>query len=299
MIRNKKTLSGKLLESDFYPVFEDGRRVPERAPKQKRSTEQQEKYNQKQAEKKFIRLVNANFDEGDVIQHLTYCPENAPASLEEARKHIVNYLRRMKRHRASDLKKVTEALEALPDSEALREQRAELEARKKKLEQPFKYIYVIEKVTYKRGKYAGRDNWHFHLFMTGGIPRRKLEEIWPHGLRVNADSFQPKRFGPEAAARYMSKDPQGSKRFCCSRNLDKPKTSKPQDGKITPRGLARLAQQRVDDREYWERKYKGYSFLRCYARYNEYNGYWYVSVVMYKKDGGEPPHWGYDDWMDG
>ena len=60
-----------------------------------------------------------------------------------------------------------------------------------------------------------------------------------------------------------------------------------------------MATQRVDDREYWEKRYKGYRFIRCYSRYNDYNGYWYVSVVMYRvKDGQAPPDWNVEEWMD-
>ncbi len=297
MIREKHTKSGKLFEADFYPVWNDGRRMPSRSPKKKRSTPEQERYNKRQAEKKLIRLVNTNFDEEDIIMHPTYSPEKAPQSKDEARHDIINYLRRVKTRRKSELKRTVSALEALPDSEALKEQRKELEIRKAKLEAPFKYIYVIERVQYKTGKYKGRDNWHFHLFITGGVPRKELEKMWSNGLRTNADNFQPEKYGPEAIAKYMSKDPQGSKRFCCSRNLEKPKTPKPKDGRISPRGVAKLAQERAEDREYWEKRYKGYRFIKTYARYNDYNGHWYLSVVMYKADDGALPRWEVEEWL--
>ena len=76
--RERKIKSGKLLEVDFYPVFDDGRKVPTRAPKTKRSTPEQEKYNQNQAIKKFVRLVNANFDGEDVFMTVTYNTGQAP-----------------------------------------------------------------------------------------------------------------------------------------------------------------------------------------------------------------------------
>ena len=63
--REKKTKSGPLLEVDFYPVFEDGRRLPTRPIKTKRSTKEQAEYNRRQAEKKIVRLVNANFGADD------------------------------------------------------------------------------------------------------------------------------------------------------------------------------------------------------------------------------------------
>lgn len=290
MIREKHTKSGKLFEADFYPIWNDGRRLPSRAPKTNKSTEEQARYNKRQAEKKLIRLVNTNFDTGDVFMSPTYEQSKAPQSEEEARRDIVNYLRRVKRKRNSELKRITKLLSENPEDKKLKEQ-------KEQLEKPFKYIYVIEKVTYKTGKYAGRDNWHFHLFLTGGVDRDTLEDMWPNGIRTNADRFQPEKFGPEAAAKYMSKAPQGSKRFCCSRNLDKPKTSKPKDGRISARGVQMLATQRIDDKEYWERRYKGYRFVKCYARYNEYNGNWYVSVVMYKASGAELPKWEVEEWI--
>ena len=69
------------------------------------------------------------------------------------------------------------------------------------------------------------------------------------------------------------------------------------DGKITRRGVERMAKERVDDREYWEKRYKGYRFVKCYARYNNFNGYWYVSVVMYKT-AGAPPKWDIKEWLE-
>lgn len=297
MIREKHIKSGKLFEADFYPVWDDGRRMPSRAPKTKPSTAAQAKYNKLQAVKKLVRFINANFDEQDIIMHPTYEQAKAPQCEEDARKDLINYLRRVKNRRVSELKKVEKVLAALPDTETLAEQRKELENRRRKLMAPFKYVYCIEKVEYKTGRYAGRDNWHFHLFITGGITRNILEAMWTNGLRTNADQFQPEKYGPEAIAKYMAKDPQGAKRWVCSRNLDKPVESKPKDGKISRRGVATMAQLRVDDASYWENRYKGYKFIRCYARYNDYNGHWYVSVVMYKNDSGPPPRWNQEEWL--
>lgn len=302
MQREKRTYSGPLLEADFYPVFKDGRRLPSRAPKTKASTEEQKRYNRIQATKKFIRLANENFDNTDYLMHPTYTPESAPQSEEEARRDMVNYLRRVKTKRASEIKRLQKDLDAaedaaskMPDNKFLSSGVEKLKAAIDKLKAPFKYIYVIEKQTYKRGIYAGRANWHFHLFMTGGISSRVLEGMWTGGLRTNCNNYQPDKFGPEAAARYMSKDPQGAKRFVYSRNLSKP-NEKIKDGEISRRSVERMATVHVDDHEFWEKRYKGYKFVRCYPRYNEYNGHWYVSAIMYKTD-GEAPRWEEDEWI--
>lgn len=301
MQREKKTISGSLLEIDYYPVTAGGARRQTRAPKTKPSVEAQKKYNRVMAAKKLIRLVNANFDKGDLFLHPTYQPQNAPKTEEEARRDITNYMRRIKCRRESELKKAKKELSELkgildimPAAKHVSGRAKKLEKLIKKLSQPFRYIYVIEKQTYKTGALAGRANWHFHCFITGGLDRAGLEELWQHS--INADLFRPDKFGPEAAARYIAKDPRGSKRFSCSRNLIRPK-EKIRDGAISRFGVEQLAKNRIDDAAYWEKRYKGYKFIRCYARYNEYNGYWYVSAVMYKAEGDIPPSWKMDEWI--
>ena len=292
MQREKITKSGRLLEADFYPILSDGRRAPSRAPKSKRSTAEQERYNRKMAVKNFVRLVNANFDTGDVYMHPTYCPGNAPYTLEDAKRDAANYFRRVKTRRASELARLKALLEKNPEDE----ERAELV---RALEKPFKYAYRIEEEVYKRGERKGKSNFHFHLFMTGGLALSVIEDTWPHGARVNANRYQPERFGPEAAARYAAKEGQGKLKLGYSKNLARPVSPKPKDGRISAKGVERLAKLRSDDKAFWEKRYKGYTFVRCYSRYNEYNGYWYVSVVMYKKEGaGDLPPWSVDDWLD-
>lgn len=298
MIREKQTVSGRLFEADFYPVWNDGRRMPSRVPKHKRSTAEQQKYNHKQAVKNCIRMINVNFNETDHILHPTYEPSKAPQNEKQARRDLQNALKRLKRRREKELKITEQALAAIPNIKELESQRNILEKKRDKLNEPFKYIYVVEKVTYKSGKYAGRDNWHFHLFITGGLDRDETEKMWHGGMRTNCDRFQPDKFGPEAMAKYMMKDPQGSKRFVHSRNLQKPNPPKIRDGKITKRGVERLAKFRNDDAEYWENRYKGYRFVRCFQRYNSYNGHYYVSVVMIKTEGKELPQWRLEEWID-
>lgn len=299
MTREKRTYSGKLLDVDFYPVFSDGRRVPSRAPKTKRSTEEQEKYNKNKAVREFVRIVNANFDKYDYWFHPTFFPQYAPQDEAEARRILRNYLQRVKRRRVTELKKAKKAYAAMPNIPELRDERKKLKKRIKVLKRPFKTAIRVEQVIYKSGIHKGRVNWHYHIFVTGGLDDRTMERLWDKGVRVNCNNFQPERFGSEAAAKYMVKSETefGKKLYTCSRNMTKPKTPDPskRDGRTSQYQLERWAKERVDDAAFWERKYKGYKFVRCFPRKNPFNGRWYVSVIMYRTT-EDPPPWAFEDW---
>ncbi len=299
MTREKRTYSGKLLDVDFYPVFADGRRVPSRAPKAKRSTEEQEKYNHAQAVRKCVRIINANFDKQDYFFHPTFFPQYAPQDEAEARRILRNYFERVKRRRITELKKAKKAYSAMPDIPALREERKKLKQRIKVLNRPFKTVCRLEEVIYKSGLHKGRVNWHYHIFVTGGLDDKTMERLWDKGVRVNCNNFQPHRFGPEAAAKYMTKSEAefGKKLYTCSHNITKPKVPDPskRDGRTSQYELERWAKEREDDAAFWERKYKGYKFVKCFPRKNPFNGRWYVSVIMYRTTDSPPP-WAFEDW---
>ena len=67
------------------------------------------------------------------------------------------------------------------------------------------------------------------------------------------------------------------------------------DGRTSNRQLEHWAKERIDDAAFWERRYKGYRFVRCFARKNPFNGHWYLSVIMYRTD-SDPPPWALEDW---
>ncbi len=303
MQREKKTYSGPLLEVNFYPVWSDGRKMPSRSPKTKATSAEMQRYNKNCAVKKFIRIVNANFDTDDYFMHPTYSPDKIPQNEDAARRDMINFLRRVKARRVRRLKEkkaqLAEAKEALrlsPGNGFLCDSVASLKKDIKKLSKPLKYAYVMEKVTYKTGKNKGKDNFHFHLFLTGGLDAKEIESMWTNGLRSNCDFFQPEKFGPEAAAKYMLKDPHGAKRFVCSKNMQK-SVERVRDGKVSKAKVEKMAKLRVDDRAYWEKLYPGYKLIKCYATFNEFNAHWYVSAVLYKTDGDTPP-WDFEGWRE-
>ena len=250
MYREKKIYSGKILEVELYPVYKSGREIPRRAKKEKLSTKEQKNLNDKNARKKLTRLINTNFGEGDIVIHPTYRDSEMPSTEQEARRDIVNYIRRIKTYRKRN---------DLPE---------------------LKYIYVIE---CKVSKKTGVMRWHFHMIMSK-MDRDTAEKMWKYGDFTNADRLQPNEYGCEAIARYMTKEPQGKKRWAQSKNLQEPYIPPPKDGRIGKQGVRKMATQYVEDKEYFEKRYKGYQFLKCVPIFNDYNGYWYIEIVMRRKD---------------
>lgn len=283
-IAEKQQKADKLMFVNFYPVFKNGNKKPVRAKKENRTSDEQQRYNRAMAIRKMILLVNSNFTSEDFYIHPTFTAENEPKDEKEARKEIKNFFRRVKRYRENQLKElkkqykaILKELEKYPESEIIKREKKKLKADIKAWSRDFKYIYAIEKA----------NKWHFHLFMTGsGMTKSEINELWSKG-RIKNDKYDPETFGPEAAAAYMAKDPKGAKSFAYSQNLRKPKEKK----KLANFGYQRhhkIATERVDDKKYWERKYKGYKFLRCNSRINPYNNCWYTTVVLYRTS-EEPP----------
>lgn len=111
----------------------------------------QARVNQRNAEKKLIRLLHANFTDGDIILHLTYATSSAPQKTTAAQRDLYNFVRRTKR----------------------RYERAELEC---------KYISCTE--------YSDRNGRvHHHLIISGGLNRDELEKLWRKGY-ANSEILQ-------------------------------------------------------------------------------------------------------------
>lgn len=253
MYREQDIKSGKMFEALFYPIRYDGIKISEYSIRNKKSLEDYKKQNEENAKRYIVRLVNANFDENDIFMHPTYADGYAPQTEKQARRDISNYFRRVRRWR------------------------------KKHGLSELKYIYVLERTVNKK---IGRVNWHFHIFMSG-MDRDIAEKMWRKGIKVNANRFQPEQFGQEAAARYIAKayskdESKGKRKWSSSTNLKKPDYRPPKDGKVKRRGIERMATLHKDDAKYWERRYKGYRFISCEPKWNEYNSHWYIRVTMRK-----------------
>lgn len=240
LYREKRFYCGDYLEVDIYPVFEYQRG---RSKKRKPTSETQKKLNQRNAERKLIRLLNTNFTKRDIRFDLTYSDECYPDTPQDAQRELQNFLRRIKRYRKRH---------EMPD---------------------LKYVAVTE-----IGKRTARV--HHHIVMSGGIDINTLADIWGRGY-TTAKPLQFNEHGIIGIAKYMVKEPILGKRWCASRNLEQPKESQ-RDGRITQRKVREFHDSGSDNREEIEQLYEGYSLADIQPLYNDVNGGYYLTVRMYK-----------------
>lgn len=250
--REKRIKSGKILEVQLYPVTDNGRR---RDCKHRLTSEAQKRINHKNKIKKLQRLIEANFKENeDYYLTLTYRDDEAPRDYAAVHRNVKNYFDRLRRIRVKA---------GLPE---------------------LKYIYVIECTGGKRSHL----HWNIHIIINGGIDRLTIKKLWKYGDYNKVEELVMNENGFEALAKYFTKEynnellPKNRKLYNPSRNLIKPTETINDNPHIarTCSGIARIAKERVNDFEYWERKYKGYRFIACEPKYNEFNGWWYIFVRM-------------------
>ncbi|SET56138.1 hypothetical protein SAMN05660297_02770 [Natronincola peptidivorans] len=243
--REKKIYSGGMLEVEIYPISKNQKKQP-RAKKEKLSLPKQKKLNDKNAKKHLIRLINTNFTDKDLAVHLTYIDKELPKSEEEARKDVTNYIRRVKHYRKKN------GLETL------------------------KYIAVIE---YKEKEEEGKEvRLHHHIVMSG-MDRDIVEELWTKG-RANADRLKADEFGYEGLARYITKDPRGSKRWTQSKNLKQPKV-KVNDSKYSRKKIEKIVTSQ-EDKEFFTKLYPGYFLNSCKVDINEITAGTHIYIKMRK-----------------
>lgn len=182
--REKRITSGMREEIFIYPEFAKVKKG-KRAPKYKATSETQQRLNNKNAVRKLARSINCNFGKNDLLLSIGYQDWNRPDTLEQVQKDVQDFIRRLRYH----YKKISKIL---------------------------KYIIVFEE-----GELRG--NFHVHIFLSQGLDRDKIENLWGRGC-ANCKRLQPDFFkGLDRVAGYVSKSPLGSKRWIPSKNLVKPK----------------------------------------------------------------------------
>lgn len=243
--RLKTIISGEMLESEGFPIWGTGKKnVVEEL---KRSRPEQQNLNNKNIRKKIVRLLNGNFTNSDIWITVGYRNGALPPTEEQARKDVVNYIRRLQRYcQKNDLPKL-------------------------------KYVYVTE--------FSQDTRVHHHIVMN--FPDRDAaERLWKKGQYPQARRLMPNDYGLEGLARYISKDPKGSKSYGYSLNLykswEKPH-ARTADSKLSRRKAERIALGEISPKEYYEKLYLGYEFLDLEVRYSNYVSGCYLYARMRKK----------------
>ena len=246
-IREKKIECGKKhMEVDIYAISDKQLKKKRSRKKEVLSKPSQRNLNDKNARRYLKQLIKANFDEGDLHVSCTYKIKYQPSTIEEAEKEINKFIRRIQYRR------------------------------KKNNQDPIKYIIITEK-----GKKNGK--LHHHIIMSD-MDRDQLEELWRKPRQkgqkkgeaigwVNADRLRPDEdTGLSDISQYVSKEPQGKKRWRASQNLIKPMVSVA-DKKWTRRKLEQCAMIADEDRAFWAKKFPGWKMVTCESVFNEITGW--------------------------
>jgi len=219
--------------------------MPDGSPVRK-SAEAIARANARNARKYFERKMNANFCDRDYRIDLTYAEDPLPDAA-QAQRDVQNYLRRVKY------------------------------ACKKQGLTPPRYMGVSE------GKREGsrQKRVHHHIVISCGLSREELEAIWKKG-RVRTDRLQADRYGYTALARYLMKEPEGAKRYFCSRNLKEPVITV-SDTKLSLRKAERIAQSAEECAPaIFTKLYPDHEFLDCQVKRSDFVAGVYIYVRLRK-----------------
>ena len=187
----KKTyICGQVIEVEkvFSSKYKGKKTV--RSPKMAKTAGAVRVVNERNAEKKLRRLINANFNHNSLHVVLTYRPEDRPETGEEARKDLANFWKALKRAC-------------------------------KKAGKELKYVAVGE-----RGK---KGAIHFHCVIDCGLTLGEIQACWKKGvaratpLRSDGDYSRLASYLLKQSKETF-KDPELSihkKRWCASKNLVK------------------------------------------------------------------------------
>lgn len=190
MRKRKKTISKNMIEVLDYHTSRTYRKNGKRVKKKSITPEAMKKQNEKQAEAMLRMLIDNNFTTNDCYITLTY--KEQPATWEDAKKDIQNFIRRLKR-------------------------------RYKKLGKELKYIYIAEGKT--------RIHFHM-IINNAELYSDEINELWPHGMHklmlyqgraedaVRLASYFVKE---KRSACYSDKEDAFKRRWNSSKNLEKPK----------------------------------------------------------------------------
>lgn len=250
----KTITSGPIREVEVFPLYLK-KEMPDEW-RRKETKEARKNLNDKNARKKFIRKLNANFSKDDYFLTLNYFKELRPKDHKEARMHMRNFIQTLNRKYEKEQLK-----NGVPKSKL------------KKI----KYMFVTE---YSEDK---KIQCHHHLVMNAVLPITVVKKAWKSGSRGKMDYLDPDDMHFTGLGNYLSKDPKGKKRWCCSKNL--------KDPDIT-RNLSKFSKKKVKEMKdnqnlikfEMEKANPGYIFVKSEVYINTYNGMPYIYATMRRID---------------
>lgn len=237
--------SGIVREVEVYPTYLKNE-MPDNW-KMEKHKQIQKNLNDKNARKNLIRLVNANFVDGDYLITLNYSEGNLPLTHEEAKKNMQNFLRRIN-----------------------------YQLKKRGLEKA-KYIYITEHSDEKKIR------CHHHLIINNCLPIDVIESLWKLGRRNNMKKLSTDEKWLTGIATYLTKDPKGKKRWCSSNNLKKP-TVRKSKSKFTKKRVDTITKCQNLIKMEMEKANPGYYFIDYEIYINKVNGRPYIYATMRKKN---------------
>lgn len=250
-VRERTIQSGDRIDVDLYTVFQQ---PGVRRSRSRPTREVQARINQRDAERKLLWLLRANFGQGDQVVHLTYRRGEEPADAAAAQKELYNFLRRLKRERKK---------RGLPE---------------------LKYISCTE-----QGKKGGR--LHHHAVISGGMSRDEVEKLWKKGY-ANARRIQWGEDGAAGLAVYLAEfggRKPTYRRWNRSRNLTTPEPDY-RDGAVSVAELRELAEETENGMstaaEELERRYPGYEVTQVEVSWNSVNLHPHIRFELRRISGG-------------
>lgn len=237
------------MEVDIYPVTQKQHKATARAKKKEASRLAQQTYNDNQAKRYHVQLVNTNFRPGDFSWTGTYDDAHLPGTAEQADRDFTNFLRRLYKY-----------------------------CKKNNIARP-KWVAATEYRTEQAdGKSAGRYHHHAIIQKTDSLTRDALESLWRAGF-TRCDKLQFDHGSAESLVRYICKNKRCERSWRRSQGLEKPKTPRPNDCKWTRRKLEEASTLYIDDAAYWEQKYPGYTLNRVETKVSA-GGFRHTTVIL-------------------
>lgn len=238
--------SGNQFEIEIYPALtKQGKRKI-----RKENQEVYRKWNDTLQKKNIIRKINHNFKSGDLYGTLTYPKEIYPNSIEDAKKNMVNFIKRIK----TRLKKKNIDLNE------------------------FKYVYATEK--------SEKGRVHHHFIMNSLLTMDEVMECWNKGgyHKISKIDYDAK-FALTGLATYLCKEHsdrrKSEKRYSCSKNLDNPIVTR-NYSKFSERKVKKMVSDEALIATFLEKEYPHAAFLDVNVSRNKY-GHVFIHARMTKR----------------